>query len=76
MTANKYHHIKIALHPYDAGHTPGTVEIDGVPVNGVRAFKVEGGYNRVTEVTLTLTLLASVEVDADGAVVNTNDARG
>lgn len=74
MTANQYHHITIVLHPYDAGHTPGTVEIDGVPVKCVRGIKIEGGYNQVTEVTLTL--LASVEVDADGAVVNTHDARG
>jgi hypothetical protein len=41
--------------------TVGKVFLNGVELRDVRAIKVEAGYNRVTEVTITM--IASVTAD-------------
>ena len=65
---SNYHRIKVNLKAYDAGGTFGTVELDGKPLQGVRAIKIEAGYPKVTEVTLSL--IASVEAEIDGTAVD------
>lgn len=71
---SSFHHIKINLSAHDNGRTLGTVELDGKPLHGVRDIKIEAGFQRVTEVTLTL--IASVEAEFDGAAVVTQDGDG
>ena len=68
---SEYHNIKVKLNPYDGKHTFGTVELDGVVLQGVRAIKVEAGHDRVTEVTITL--IAGFEAEIDGAAVVEGD---
>jgi len=65
---SSYHHIKIDLQAHDGNHTLGSVELDGKPIHGVRDIRIEAGFNRVTEVTLTL--IASVAAEMAEAVVN------
>lgn len=65
---NKFPTVTVKLAAYNAGHTLGTVMLDGVPVKGVRHIDIDAGYNQVTEVTLTL--IAAVEMEIDGAQVS------
>ena len=66
-----YHNFKISLGPHDGRRTLGSVEIDGKPVHGVRAIQVLAGHDRVTEVTLTL--IASVDMEVEKPIVTMQD---
>ena len=71
---SNYHRIKVNLKAHDNGHTFGAVELDGNPLHGVRDIKIEAGFQRVTEVTLTL--IASVEAEIDEPAVVIQDGEG
>lgn len=68
---SKFPTVTVKLNAYNAGLTTGTVLIDGVPVNKVRHISIDAGHNQVTEVTITL--MASVDIEIDGAEVRTSD---
>ena len=68
---SKFSTVAVKLAAYNAGHTLGTVMIDGVPVAGVRHIIIDAGHNQVTEVTLTM--MAAVDMEIDGAKVQDSD---
>lgn len=68
---SKFSTVAVKLNAYNAGHTLGTVTIDGVPVKGVRHINIDAGHNQVTEVTITM--MAAVDVEIDGARVLDSD---
>jgi ABC-type transporter Mla subunit MlaD len=68
---SKFPSVTVKLNAYHDGLTTGTVLIDGVPVNKVRRISIDTGHNQVTEVTITL--IASVDIEIDGAEVRISD---
>ena len=67
MANDKFHHVEVTLQPFEHGHTLGTVKLDGEELSNVRGIKIESGYDKVTEITLTI--IASVSATVNGAKV-------
>ncbi len=67
MANDKFHHVEVTLQPFEHSHTLGTVKLDGEELSNVRGIKIESGYDKVTEITLTI--IASVSATVNGAKV-------